>query len=273
LDARYVVRVGTSQTADVQCFSKVPRDYGLARDEVHVWFTRIRWPSIRIQEIARHLSTAEREKVERFHFQMDAERHVVGRALARMLLGHLLGVTPRDLHFRYNSFGKPLLRQSQNERRIAFNISHSGKLVLIALAADREIGVDVEQIDEKTEIDAVAGRFFSDQEQADLARLPPDRRRHAFFCCWSRKEAFVKATGEGLSLKLDQFDVSLRPGEPEVQLTMRPDPAEAGRWAIRHLDIDPAHAAAVAAEGRNWRLETLEWRSPGFVSGSSDIRV
>ena len=106
------------------------------------------------------------------------------------------------------------------------------------------------------------GSFFSDQEQAELACLPADRRRHAVFCCWSRKEAFVKARGEGLFLKLDQFDVSLRPGDPKVQLATRPDAAEAGRWAIRHLDIDPTYAAAVAAEGRNWRLETLEFVPP-----------
>jgi 4'-phosphopantetheinyl transferase len=241
-------------------FSEVPPDYGLACDCVHVWFTRIgrRWTDIQV--IAQHLSLAERERAEGFHFRMDAERHVVGRALARMLLGHLLGVIPRELCFKYNTFGKPLLSQWQNQRRIAFNISHSGELVLVALAADREVGVDVEQIDEKTEIDAIAERFFSDREQAELARLPADRRRHAAFCCWSRKEAFVKARGDGLSLKLDQFDVSLRACDPEVQLATRPDPAEAGRWAIRHLDIDPAYAAAVAAEGRNWRPETLEWR-------------
>ncbi|HKG01307.1 MAG TPA: 4'-phosphopantetheinyl transferase superfamily protein, partial [Xanthobacteraceae bacterium] len=189
--------------------AEVPRGYAICDDEVHVWLTRIGWPSEYIHALTELVSPEERQKADRFHFQIDRERHVIGRALVRILLGHLLDRRPDSLHFHHNDFGKPGLLGGANERRLQFNVSHSGDLILIALAANRAIGVDVEHVRGDLEVDGIAARFFSAREQADLAMLDEGPRRDAFFRCWTRKEAFIKARGEGLSLPLDQFDVSL----------------------------------------------------------------
>jgi 4'-phosphopantetheinyl transferase len=133
--------------------------------------------------------------------------------------------------------------------------------------------VDVERVRDGLELEAIAKRFFSSGEQADLAALPSGQRRNAFFRCWCRKEAFMKARGEGLSLPLNRFDVSLRPGEPAVLLATRPDAVEASRWVIRDLDVGPGHKAAVVVEGSGCRLKTLEWR-PGqqaMLCGMTEI--
>jgi 4'-phosphopantetheinyl transferase len=240
----------------------VPRGYAIPDDEVHVWLTRVGWSSRHIGALADVLSLDERQKAERFRFQVDRERHVIGRGFLRGVLGRILDTGPDGLCFHYNDFGKPRLPDAQNELRLQFSVSHSGDLILIGLAANRQIGVDVERVRDGLEPEAIAGRFFSSGEQADLATLPPDQRRDAFFCCWCRKEAFIKARGEGLSLPLNRFDVSLKPGEPAMLLATRPDAVEASRWVIRDLDVGPGHKAAVAVEGSECRLRTLEWR-PG----------
>jgi 4'-phosphopantetheinyl transferase len=240
---------------------EVPRDYSISDDEVHVWLARIGLPARHILMLADILSPEERQKARRFHFQVDRERHVVGRALVRIAIGRLLDRRPDNLHFRYNNFGKPYLADDANERGLQFNVSHSGELILVALAANRKIGVDVERVRRDLNIDGIAGRFFSSREQADLAALPVDLRHDAFFRCWSQKEAFIKAQGEGLSLPLDSFDVTLRPTEPPALLETRPDPVEASRWVIRALDVGPDHKAALAVEGAGWRLETMQWRT------------
>jgi 4'-phosphopantetheinyl transferase len=242
--------------------SEVPKDYAISDDEVHVWLARVGLPAKHILMLADILSPEERQKAERFHFQVDRERHVVGRALVRITMGRLLDRRPDNFRFRYNKFGKPCLADDANERGLQFNVSHSGELILVALAANRRIGVDVERIREDLRIEGIAGRFFSSREQADLAALPADLRHDAFFRCWSQKEAFIKARGEGLSLPLDSFDVTLRPTEPPALLETRPDPVEASRWVIRGLDVGPGHTAALAVEGTGWRLETMQWR-PG----------
>jgi 4'-phosphopantetheinyl transferase len=240
-------------------FFEVPRDYAISDDEVHVWLARIGLPAKHILMLANILSREEQQKAERFHFQVDRERHVVGRALVRIAIGRLLDRRPDNLDFRYNDFGKPCLADDVNERGLQFNVSHSGELILVALSANRRIGVDVERVRKDLNIDGIAERFFSSREQADLAALPVDLRHDAFFRCWSQKEAFIKARGEGLSLPLDSFDVTLRPTEPPALLETRPDPVEASRWVIRNLDVGPDHKAALAVEGAGWRLETMQW--------------
>jgi 4'-phosphopantetheinyl transferase len=209
---------------------EVPRGYAIPNDEVHVWLTRVGWSSRHVRALADVLSLDERQKAKGFRFQADRERHVIGRGVLRVVLGRILDTGPDSLSFHYNDFGKPHLPDAQNGLCLQFNVSHSGDLILIALAANRQIGVDVERVRDGLEPEAIARRFFSSREQADLAALPPSQRRNAFFRCWCRKEAFVKARGEGLSLPLSRFDVSLRPGEPAMLLATRPDAVEASRW-------------------------------------------
>jgi 4'-phosphopantetheinyl transferase len=127
------------------------------------------------------------------------------------------------------------------------------------LTIGRAIGVDVEKVRSDLEADRIAARFFSPSERRALQSVPEHLRLGAFFDCWTRKEAYIKAIGGGLSLPLDQFDVSFRPGDPARLLATRPEPAEAGRWAIRALDMGADYRAAVAVEGADWRLEIWDW--------------
>jgi 4'-phosphopantetheinyl transferase len=225
------------------------------RDEVHVWLAHVGWPPLRIDALSDVLSPPEQQNVERFRFQADRERYVIGRGLARVVLGRVLAAKPESLRFDCNAFGKPFLVEALNAGRLQFNVSHSGDIVLVAVTAGRQIGVDVERIRDDVEIDDITERFFSSREQADLAALPLHERRDAFFRCWSRKEALIKARGEGLSLPLHRFDVSVGPREPPLLLATRPDPAEAGRWAIQDVHVGAGYAASVAVEGRDWKLK------------------
>jgi len=237
--------------------AEVPRGYAVSPRDLHVWMRRLGTSGPHLQAMMDILSAEERQKAERFYFQADRERHVVGRALVRVLLGRLLAIKPDEIEFRYSEAGKPSLVGAQNSADYQFNVSHSGDLILVAVTARRAIGVDVERIREDVELDAIAARFFSQRERADLAAVSPDQRRGAFFACWSRKEAFIKATGAGLGRPLDAFDVSVRPDEPAMLRETRPDRAEAARWVIRDLDVGPDHKAAVAVEGSGWELKTL----------------
>ena len=239
-------------------FPELPPGYGLSRGDVHVWVTPIDVPAQHLQTSIGYLSATERDKAQRFHFSADAKRHIVGRALAKRLLGHLLGIHPASLRFHENAFGKPQIVDAQNVRGLRFNISHSGEFVLVALALGREVGVDVEQLDPRVELEQIAARMFCRGEQHDLMSLPPGERLRGFFCCWCRKEAIIKASGEGLSMALDQFDVSLRCAEPVVLVAPAAPAAEQNRWMVRDLDVGPGYAAAVAAEGLDWRVTTLQ---------------
>jgi 4'-phosphopantetheinyl transferase len=245
---------------------EVPRDYAVSPRDVHVWMRRLGATSDHLQAMMEILPPEERQRAGRFHFHADRERHMVGRALSRILLGRLLDIRPEEIQFRDSEAGKPSLIAAQNTADYQFNVSHSGELVLVAVAAGRAIGVDVERIRDDMELDAIAARFFSQRERADLASVSPDQRCGAFFACWSRKEAFIKATGAGLGRPLDAFDVSVRPDEPAMLRETRPDRAEAARWVIRDLDVGPDHRAAVAVEGSDWQLKTMNW-CPGAARG------
>jgi 4'-phosphopantetheinyl transferase len=251
---------------------EVPKGYSLGPTDVHVWVSRLGWSHQHLQGLYEILSLDERRKAERFHFQVDRERHVIGRALARIVLAHLLDVAPNNVRFRYNKFGKPYLDCNDNGPQRRFNLSHSGDLILLAVAAGREIGVDVEGVRQDVKVDRIAARYFSARERAELASLPPEKRAAAFFACWSRKEAFIKAKGIGLSFPLDCFDVSLKPDAPAVLLETRPDPLEAGRWTIRDLDVGPSYKAAIAVEGCGFDLKIIDCCSQPSFLGTS-IRV
>jgi 4'-phosphopantetheinyl transferase len=126
------------------------------------------------------------------------------------------------------------------------------------------VGIDLEYIRSDLQVEQLAERFFSRREIATLRTLPPEVQRQAFFLCWTRKEAYLKARGEGLSLPLDQFDVSLIPGEPAALLSTQRDPYEVSRWSLQELTPAPGYAAALAVEGHGWGLACWQWPDLGF---------
>ena len=190
-----------------------------------------------------------------FHFDRDRERYIAGRAMLRRLLGAGLDRDPASLRFRYGSSGKPSL-----DGPLSFNFSNSEDLGALAIAAF-DLGVDIERV--RTIEEDVAGRFFAADEVARLRAQPIERQTEAFFNCWTRKEAYIKALGDGLLLQLDRFSVSLAPGEQPKLLRAGDDAAEPGRWCMHHFIPARGFVGAIAARQTGWRVR-LHHFDPGY---------
>lgn len=217
--------------------------------EAHVWKTSLDRDAAQLDALAGLLSPDERARAARFHFERDRRRFIAARAFLRTVLGRYLSVPPAEIVFTTNEYGKP----AAGSAAIRFNLSHSHGLALAAFVLHREVGVDVEQIRDGVTGDRIAERFFSPAEAAELASLPAAGRTEAFFRCWTRKEAWIKAVGRGLSIPLTSFDVSIGREDARLAAT-RPDPSEAARWTLCHLDPDPGFTGALAIEGRLGRV-------------------
>lgn len=200
------------------------------------------------------LSPDESARASRFHFPTDRQYYVASRALLRIILGGYLATDPNALKFAYSKKEKPSL-EGDAGGDITFNISHSGGIALFAFTRQREIGVDVERVRRDFDVEAIAGRFFSASEQEQLATVPPQERADAFFRCWTRKEAYIKATGDGLSLPLRQFDVSLAAGQQNALLATRPDDSETEHWLLCEVPAGTGYIGALCVRGRDWELK------------------
>src|SRR5271167_91390 len=207
----------------------------IPEDEVQLW--RIDLEALGADESRwrKTLSSDELERASRFHFPRDRQRFAASRSLLRILLADYLATDPAAVSFSYSEKGKPSLGGAYAGSNLKFNISHSGGVTLLAFTRDREIGVDVEQVRGDSDLKAIARRFFSPKEQTQLANLPGEKSVDAFFRCWTRKEAYIKAVGDGLSLPLDQFDVSFDAGDASALLATRPDASEARHWLLREV--------------------------------------
>jgi 4'-phosphopantetheinyl transferase len=222
----------------------------LPRDEIHIWHQELSGELSAIDTFARLLSAEEIQRASRFRFANDRNQYIVARGTLRVLLGSYRNVPPQDLRFAYSEYGRPYLIGDSPPQALEFNVSHSGGIALLAFAQERKIGIDVEKVRRNFATGEIAERFFSTAERAALRELPQEQRHEAFFRCWTRKEAFIKALGEGLSHPLDQFDVSLAPGAPAALLATRPDPKEVGRWTLWNIQTPGDYAAALAAESK-----------------------
>ncbi len=233
---------------------KIQTSLALPDDEVQLW--RIELEALRSDEARwkEVLSPDETSRAARFHFAIDRQRFVAARALLRTILAGYLATEPKDLTFAYSKRDKPSLGPAYADRGIRFNLSHSGGVALYAFARGPELGIDVEQVRRDFDVEAIARRFFSAHEQEQLAGLPAAERIEAFFRCWTRKEAYIKATGDGLSLPLTQFDVSLAEGNTDALVTTRPDGTEAKRWLLREVPAGAGYIAALCVRGQDWKL-------------------
>jgi 4'-phosphopantetheinyl transferase len=233
----------------------------LSADEVHVWRASLNHPAEGLERLYGTLTPDERERAARFHFERDRRHYVAARGLLREILSLYLRQSPDSLRFSYTSYGKPYLADECVGAGLRFNLSHSGELALYAVSLRRELGVDIERIRTDVEHAQIAAGFFSGPEVEALRALPAHLQREAFFICWTRKEAYIKGIGEGLSLPLDSFDVSLMPGAPASLLAVRGDAQEAARWTLHALEPGAGYHAALVAEGRDWRLKCWQWDS------------
>jgi 4'-phosphopantetheinyl transferase len=236
-------------------WQQAPSDISLPDDEVHVWRARLDRTDSSVKKYLGALSQDEQERAARFRFDKDRTHFIVARGLLRQTLAQYLKTTADRIAFRYNRFGKPCLTGICEQSLMQFNVSHSQGLALFAFSSGRDIGVDVEYIRPDVLEENIAEHFFSVCEVEALRKVPKNLRSEAFFNCWTRKEAYIKAVGEGLSFPLNEFDVSLAPGAPAVLLSNRLSPQAGLRWALRDLNVGPDFKAALAVEGHNWLLK------------------
>jgi 4'-phosphopantetheinyl transferase len=231
----------------------------LGADEAHVWTASLDQPANVIAKLAPLLSQDEYQRAMRYYRPIDRDRFIVGRGILRKIISAYLALPAGQLRFTYNEYGKPAVSDDQNDRALNFNLSHSAELVLYAVTIKRAVGIDIEYIREDFATLEIAELFFSKDEVAALKSLPTDQRTAGFFNCWSRKEAFIKAKGIGVSYPLDRFTVSLAPGEPPALLKVDDDEREVARWKMYELNPGAGYSAAMIAAGppiipkqRNW---------------------
>lgn len=231
----------------------------LGGDEVHVWRVSLQRPAAEMDRLAQNLSADEKARAARFVFDIHRQRYIAARGVLRRLLGNYLSLAPEELVITYSDYAKPFLAPGRGYGDLFFNVTHSGELALLAFARGRRLGVDVEYRREVADVEKMAQHYFSPPEVAALQAVPPGERSPAFLQGWTRKEAYIKAIGEGLSRPLDSFDVTLGPGKAAALLTVRDDPAEAARWRLIALNPDPDYIAALVVEGQEWQLSCYEY--------------
>lgn len=219
---------------------------------VYVSFFSLDPPEPRMSILESFLSEDELARANRFHFPEHRRRFVAARGQLRELLGQEVGLLPQNLSFRYGPHGKPELEQTQE---LSFNLSHSHEAALLATCQKAALGVDLEWTERRVEYLLVGRRFFSDQEVGKLDACPPERQREAFFACWTRKEAYIKALGDGLSRPLDSFAVGMLEGEPATLLWSR-FPGEVERWSLYNLTLPGSYRGALVVEGKGWEIVT-----------------
>jgi 4'-phosphopantetheinyl transferase len=231
----------------------------LGANEAHIWSALLDQPADIITKLAPLLSYDEYRRAMRYHRPLDRDRFIVGRGILRKIVSAYIALRPGQLRFTYNEYGKPSVSDGQNDRALNFNLSHSAELILYAVTRGRSIGIDIEYIREDFAALEIAEHFFSKDEVAALKSLPTDQRTIGFFNCWSRKEAFIKAKGMGVSYPLDRFTVSLAPGEPPALLKVDDDKREVAEWRMYELNLGAGYTAALIVAGPPITLKQWHW--------------
>jgi 4'-phosphopantetheinyl transferase len=210
--------------------------------ELHIWKIKFSEWGQPVGALSSLLSVDEQARAQRYHLLRDQQRYILRRSLLRKILSRYLRIPAHQIRLQYNQYGKPILCGSS----LRFNLSCSRDLMLIAIAENVDVGIDVEYINHDSAYQGIAGKFFSKKEVDSLARLPAVDRVLGFFLCWTRKEAFIKAKGEGLTYPLHQFEVSVDPNDPPQLLYTALDPQEAQHWKLINLNPAEHYAATVA---------------------------
>lgn len=213
---------------------------------VDIWQATLSPSPQRVEELSRLLDEDELERAHRRIIEAKKVQCIVSRGTLRTILSRYVDASATDLRFSYGEHGKPSLVGES----ISFNVSHSGDVLLIAVTAGDELGIDVERVRTNISHEAIAPRFFSDSEVAALAKIERGARPRAFFRCWTLKEAFVKVKGVGLAMPLHEFDVTVAPDAPVALLGTRPDAKEKERWVLSDVPVESGYLAALAVEKR-----------------------
>jgi len=231
----------------------------LPHNGVHVWCTALQQPSDAIVQLAATLSDEEQRRADRFQFNHLRESFIVARGTLRFILAQYIQLEPEQLQFEYTPYGKPFLSKKLNMPDLSFNLSHSNGLALYAIANHRRLGIDIDYIRAISDFEHVSAATFSAFENNQLQSIDGRLKTLAFFNCWTRKEAFIKAIGDGLSFPLDQFDVSLRPDEPARLLRIAGSEEKAGHWSMFSWQPTNEYVAALVVEETDCSVTYREW--------------
>ena len=237
-------------------WAPAPSALAMSPDVVHVWRIALEQSALAAGRLEGTLSPDEGARADRLRAPRGREHFIAARGAMRAILGRYLEIEPGAVRFRYGPQGKPSLAEGAG---LEFNLAHSGGLALLAVARGRALGIDIEEVRPMPDAGRIVDRFFSERECSAFRALPEGERLAAFFRCWTRKEAYMKATGEGMSLPLDRFDVSLDPGAPPRLLGVVGRPGEVERWVFHDLDPGPNHAGALAVEGAVAAVRCFRW--------------
>jgi 4'-phosphopantetheinyl transferase len=243
-----------------------PASCQLAPEEVHVWRASLDHPPIASNELAQCLSPDERAHAGRLRFDESRNRYNNSRGLLRVLIGGYLGMEPAEVRFTYGPHGKPGVGAAGGASLLQFNLSHAEELALYAFTCRWRVGIDVERIHPVSDLDTVIKRFFSRREAAELRALPAGRKLDAFFTAWTRKEAYLKAIGDGLTRPLQAVEASITPGEPARARCAHGEPSERARWRTEELRPATGYTAALVVEALQWRLILWSLASEWAVS-------
>lgn len=226
-----------------------PRSLDLASGEVHVWRCSLHQSEERRRLLLQALCAEEKQRAERFYFEHHRRQWTTARGFLRAVLARYLDLAPADIRFSYQELGKPALADDLNALSLHFNLSHSADGAVLAITRDLPLGVDLEQVRPMENMLDLARRYFAPREAEELAGVAEHEKARAFFNCWTRKEAILKACGKGLAWPLDRFVVSFRPEEPARVLEVTAQPGEAERWSLHALAPWPDYVGCVALQG------------------------
>jgi 4'-phosphopantetheinyl transferase len=235
---------------------------------VDLWTVDLSLPFAREQDLMKLLSADELHRADAFVFDEDRTRYICWQGSLRCILGGYLGISPALVTFERAEFGKPFLCPAINPSDIRFNISHSHTLMLVAVARARELGIDVEYHRDNIVAEQIPERFLSPREVVQLRALPLQLQQRAFFNCWTRKEAYIKALGEGLSHPLHSFDVSFAPDADAALRYVAGNPEELTRWSFHNIELGSSYSAALVVEGSGCSVRKMSWQRSSSIDCS-----
>lgn len=242
-----------------------PEELTCPTQAIHLWLARLDAAESQQRYLLDMLSTDERQRVEKFTFDQHRTRFIAGRGLLRSILGRYLQIEPAKIIFQYNPWGKPALDPGMKQDALHFNLSHSNGVALFAFTRAGSIGVDIEHIRLQTDMEQTGAIVFSETELAVLQSTAPELRRAAFFQYWTRKEAFMKAVGEGFSLPLREFDVSVAPEKPVAYTGIRSEQSRFANWHIKDITSMEGYVAALACQNHRWPVSFFRMPDAYFL--------
>jgi len=238
-------------------YQAMPEQF-ISSDQIHVWRAFLDLNSLEIRSLSGTLSSDEVAKAERFRFEKDKKKFIVARGILRRILGRYVGKDPHELRFEYTANGKPILVNSESGA-LSFNLSHSATFALYAVTLQKNIGIDIERIRYDIDVAEIARRFFSQEEVNSLESIHENKLHELFFRYWTRKEAFLKATGDGISFPMEKIDVSLINGRILSPVRLPDNKRENTNWYVQDLFPGEGYAAAIAVEEAHCNLSHFDY--------------